>query len=120
MTKNKTIETYINNYPKEVQKLLLSIKELINKITPEAEETISYGIPTFKLNGVNLVHFAAYKKHLGFYPTPSAITAFEKELIKYKQAKGSVQFPLNEALPIKLIEKIVRFRVKEITKKSLP
>lgn len=79
-----------------------------------ASETISYGMPTFKLSGKNLVHFAAYEKHVGFYPTPSGIEAFKKDIEKYKHAKGSVQFPLNQPIPYDLVEKIVKYRVKEV------
>lgn len=84
----------------------------IKKSAPEAEEKISYQIPTFYLNG-NLIHFAGYKNHIGFYPTSSGIKAFKKELSKYKNSKGSVQFPLDEKLPLALIKKIVKYRVKE-------
>ena len=88
------------------------MRETIHEIAPEAEETIRYGIPTFTLNG-NLVHFAAFKNHIGFYPTPSAIVAFREELSLYRQAKGSVRFPINEPIPFDLIRRIVQFRVKE-------
>jgi uncharacterized protein YdhG (YjbR/CyaY superfamily) len=90
---------------------------VIRKAAPGATEAIKYGIPTFVL-GENLVHFAAFKKHIGFYPTPSAITAFRDKLSVYKSAKGSVQFPLESPMPLKLIEQIVRFRVKEVLGKS--
>ena len=85
---------------------------MIRDSAPASEETINYGIPTFKLNG-NLVHFAAYKHHIGFYPTPSALEVFKKELSDYKQAKGSLQFPLNKPIPFELVKEIVKFRVKE-------
>jgi uncharacterized protein YdhG (YjbR/CyaY superfamily) len=110
--KLKTINSYIENFPSEVQVLLEKMRATISKAAPDAEETIGYGIPTFKLNG-NLVHFAGYKNHIGFYPAPSAIKAFQKELSVYEGAKGSVQFPLNKALPLALVAKIVKFRVKE-------
>ncbi len=116
-TKPKTIEEYIALYPQETQKILEQIRATIKKAAPKAEETINYGIPTFKLNG-NLVHFAAYKQHIGFYPAPSGITAFKKELSVYKGAKGSVQFPLNQPMPLALITKIVKFRVKENLEKK--
>ncbi len=106
------IDNYISGFPKEVQDMLEKIRTAIIKAAPAAEETIGYGIPTFKLHG-NLVHFAGYKNHVGFYPAPSAIKAFEKELSIYKGAKGSVQFPLDKPLPVALITKIVKFRVKE-------
>lgn len=113
-TKNKftTIDEYINTFPKDVQKILEQIRKTIKEVAPEAEEAISYQIPTFKLNG-NLVHFAAFKNHIGFYPTPSGQKAFEKELSVYKSGKGSVQFPLNKPMPLSLIRKIVKYRVKE-------
>lgn len=108
----KDIDSYIKLQPKDVQVILEKVREAISKAAPEAEETINYGIPTFTLNG-NLVHFAAYKSHIGFYPTPSAIEAFKKELSVYEGAKGSVQFPLDKAMPLTLISKIVKYRVKE-------
>jgi uncharacterized protein YdhG (YjbR/CyaY superfamily) len=107
-----TINDYIASFPKDVQKILESIRETVQKAAPEATEKISYGMPTFVLNG-NLVHFAAFKNHIGFYPVPSGIEKFKKELSKYKGAKGSVQFPLDEPMPLELIRKIVKFRVKE-------
>ncbi len=106
------IDSYIAQFPKEVQSKLKQIKKIITTLAPKAEETISYGIPTFKLNG-NLVHFAAFKKHLGFFPTPSAIVKFKKELATYKTSKGSIHFPLDQTIPIELIQKIVKFRIKE-------
>jgi uncharacterized protein YdhG (YjbR/CyaY superfamily) len=111
------IDGYIAAFPEDVQKKLQEIRATIKKAAPEAEETISYAIPTFKLNG-NLVHFAAFKNHIGFYPTPTAIEAFRKELSVYESAKGSVQFPLNEPLPHALITKIVKFRVKDNLEKG--
>ena len=110
--KFETIDEYITIFPKNVQDILEKLRKVIRKSAPEAEETISYGMPTFKLNG-NLVHFAAYKNHIGFYPTPSGIEAFKKELSQYKGAKGSVQFPIDKPIPLDLVEKIVIFRVKE-------
>ncbi len=107
-----TIDQYIAAFPGEVQRLLQQMRETIRKAAPSAEETISYAIPTFKLNG-NLVHFAAFKNHIGFYPGPSGIEAFKKELSAYEGAKGSVQFPLDEPLPLALVTKVVKFRVKE-------
>ncbi|MHC1757698.1 MAG: iron chaperone [Methanosarcina sp.] len=106
------IDEYIAIFPKNVRDILEELRKVIRESAPEAEETISYGMPTFKLNG-NLVHFAAHKNHIGFYPTPSAIVAFKKELSSYKQAKGSVQFPINEPIPFDIVKKIVEFRVKE-------
>ena len=97
--------------------LLGQMRATIKKAAPQAEEKISYAMPIFFLNG-NLVHFAGYKNHIGFYPAPSGISAFNDELSKYKGAKGSVQFPLDEPLPLVLITKIVKFRVKENLEKS--
>ena len=108
----KTIDAYVAVFPKDVQKILENLRQVIRETAPEAEETIDYGIPTFKLNG-NLVHFAAFKNHIGFYPNPSGIEAFKKELSPYKQSKGTVQFPLDKPIPIDLVKKIVEFRVKE-------
>lgn len=112
MHKPKTVEEYISLYPKEVQKVLEKIRKTIKQSAPQAEEVIGYGIPTYKLNG-NLVHFGAFKNHIGFYPSPQAIMYFKNDLAQYKQAKGSVQFPLNEEMPLNLIKKIVEYRVKQ-------
>jgi len=109
---SKTIDEYNAMFPKNIQDILEKIRRVIKESALKSEETISYGIPTFKLNG-NLVHFAAFKNHIGFYPTPSAIVAFKKELSPYKQAKGSVQFPLEKPIPYDLVKKIVKYRVKE-------
>lgn len=108
----ETIDEYIAGFPKDVQKSLQQMRKTIRKAAPGAEETINYAIPTFKLNG-NLVHFAAFKNHIGFYPAPSGIEAFRDELSPYAGAKGSVQLPLNEPLPLPLIARIVEYRVKE-------
>lgn len=113
MINYKDIDEYIKAYPKDVQEKLIQIRKLIKKLVPAGTESISYGMPTIKLNGKNLVHFAGYKSHIGFYPTPSALTAFEKELSIYKTSKGTAQFKLDEDLPIKLIEEMVKFRIKE-------
>lgn len=107
-----TIDGYIRQFPPETRKILEKLRAVIRKAAPEAEEKISYRMPTFTLHG-NLVHFAAYRSHVGFYPTPSGITAFREELSGYKGAKGSVQFPLDRPLPYALIARIVRFRVAE-------
>lgn len=114
MINYKNIDEYIKTFPADVQKKLQKIREIISKISPTAVETISYGMPTFKLNGKNLAHFAGYKNHIGFYPTPSGITNFEKELAVYKTSKGAAQFKIDEDIPEKLIEKIIKFRVGEI------
>jgi uncharacterized protein YdhG (YjbR/CyaY superfamily) len=112
----KNIDTYIANHPKDIQVLLQQMRTTIQKAAPKATESIKYGMPTFELNG-NLIHFAAFKKHMGLYPTPSATTAFKKELAKYKTTKGAIQFPLDEKLPLTLVSAITKFRVKEVTVK---
>ncbi len=112
----KTIEEYIQLFPEEVKKILQIVRKTIQEEVPTATEAISYQMPTFKLHGKNLVHFAAWKQHIGFYPTPSGLDAFKKDLERYNGAKGSVQFPLNEPMPLSLIRKIVRYRVGEVEK----
>ena len=108
----QTIDEYISTFPEDVQRILNELRQTIKEAAPEAQETINYQIPTFTLNG-NLVHFAAFEKHIGFYPTPSGMEAFKQELSRYKGAKGSVQFPIDEPLPLPLIRRIVEYRVKE-------
>jgi uncharacterized protein YdhG (YjbR/CyaY superfamily) len=108
----KTIDEYIAGFPQDIQEILEKIRVTIREAAPDAEETISYQIPTFTLKGY-LVHFAAFKKHIGFYPTPTGIEAFRKELSAYQSAKGSVRFPLDKPIPFALISEIVKFRVKE-------
>lgn len=110
--KPENIDDYIAAFPEEVQQLLQQVRETIQNAAPQAQEVISYAIPTYVLNG-NLVHFAAFKNHIGFYPGPSGIAACKEELSIYKGAKGSVQFPLKEPIPFDTISKIVQFRVKE-------
>jgi uncharacterized protein YdhG (YjbR/CyaY superfamily) len=112
-----SIDEYIAGFSRDVQAMLTQVRATIRAVAPDAGETINYGIPTFVLNG-NLVHFAAFRNHIGFYPTPSAIEEFKDELSPYKSAKGSVQFPIDQPMPLNLIEKIVRFRVKEARAKS--
>ena len=112
-----SIDEYIATFPKDIQKILEELRATIKAAAPNAEEKISYQMPTFFLNG-NLVHFAAFKEHIGFYPTPSGIEAFKKELAVYKGAKGSVQFPLDQPMPLDLIRRIVEFRVDENLKKK--
>ena len=104
-------------FPEEVRKILEELRVTIKAAAPAAEERISYQMPTFFLKG-NLVHFAAYKRHIGFYPTPSGIEKFQKELAVYASAKGSVQFPLDKPIPYALIRRIVKFRVKESLEKA--
>jgi uncharacterized protein YdhG (YjbR/CyaY superfamily) len=108
----KTIDEYIGTFPKNIQRILEELRQAIRESAPKAEETISYQIPTFKQNG-NLVHFAAFKNHIGFYPTSSAIGAFKAKLSNYEVSKGTVRFPINEPIPFDLIREMVRFRVKE-------
>jgi uncharacterized protein YdhG (YjbR/CyaY superfamily) len=108
-----TMDGYIASFPKNVQSILEKIRQTIGKAAPGAVEAISYQIPTFKLNGSNLVHFAAWKDHIGFYATPSGNAAFKKELAQYKVAKGSIQLPLEAPIPYDLVTKMVLFRVKE-------
>jgi uncharacterized protein YdhG (YjbR/CyaY superfamily) len=111
-TKHNNIDEYIADFPEDIQKKLQQVRKAIRKAAPEAEEAISYAMPTFKLNG-NLVHFAGYKNHIGFYPAPQGIEAFQEELSKYKGAKGSVQFPLDQPMPLDLIKRIVEYRVEK-------
>ncbi|SDF98564.1 iron chaperone [Chitinophaga filiformis] len=111
------IDTYIAEFPEDVQARLQEVRATIRKAAPEATEAIKYAIPTFVLKG-NLVHFAAFKSHIGFYPAPTGIKAFEKELSVYKQGKGSVQFPLDQPMPLALITRIVEYRVKQNTEKE--
>jgi uncharacterized protein YdhG (YjbR/CyaY superfamily) len=111
------IDSYIASFPEDTRALLEQIRSTVRKAAPEAKEIINYRMPTFVLNG-NLVHFAAFKNHIGFYPTPSGIEAFKKELSVYEGSKGSVQFPLNKPIPLDLISRIVKFRVKETLEKQ--
>lgn len=109
----ETIDEYIQTFPKDIQTILEKFRQTIREVAPTAEETISYQMPTFKLNGKPLVYFAAWKDHIGFYAMPSGHNAFKKELSQYQGAKGSVRFPLNKPIPYDLVKKIVAFRVKE-------
>ncbi|KUO75863.1 MAG: hypothetical protein APF81_05385 [Desulfosporosinus sp. BRH_c37] len=112
-----SIDEYISKSPLEIQETLKILRKVIKEAAPEAEEKISYQMPTFALHG-NLVHFAACKKHIGFYPTPSGIDSFKHELSEYKGSKGSVQFPIEKPLPYELIREIVKFRVAENVNKA--
>lgn len=109
----KNIDEFIGNFPPDVQIILEKLRKTIQETAPGTEEAIRYGIPTFRLNDENLVHFSAFQKHIGFYPTPSAIVAFKKDLSAYKGAKGSVQFPFDKPIPFDLVRRIVKYRVKE-------
>jgi uncharacterized protein YdhG (YjbR/CyaY superfamily) len=116
MTPNQTpkdIDEYIAGFPNDVQQILEKIRATIKKATPDAEETISYQIPTFTLKGKYLVYFAAFKKHIGFYPAPIGNAEFKKELAVYGAGKGTAKFPLDQPIPFDLIRKIVKFRAKE-------
>ena len=113
------IDDYIAGFPKEIQGILEKVRKTIGSAAPGAQETIRYQIPTFTLNG-NLVHFAAFKNHIGFYPTPTGIAKFKKQLSAYEGAKGSVQFPLSQPIPYALITRIVKFRVKENLERAAP
>lgn len=106
----ESVDSYIAGFPKETQDLLSQMRDAIKKVAPNASEKISYGIPTFVLHG-NLVHYAGYKNHIGFYPGGGGIKQFNEELSGYKSAKGSVQFPLNKPLPLELVGKITAFRI---------
>ncbi len=111
-TSATNIDLYIKGFPHAIQIILQKIRKTIKQAAPQAEEAIKYGMPTFVFGG-NLVHFAAFKNHIGFYPTPSGIHQFQKELSSYKTSKGAIQFPLDQRIPFPLIAKIVKFRVKE-------
>ena len=108
----ESIDEYIGTFPKDIRSKLESIRRAVKEEAPDAKEVISYGMPAFKLNRV-LVYFAAQRKHIGFYPTASGISAFEEELSQFKHSKGAVQFPIDEPVPLELVRKVVRFRVKE-------
>jgi len=108
----ETFEEYLGNFPPEIRKRLIQIRNLVKKAAPDAAEKISYGMPAFTLNGM-LLYYAAHTKHIGLYPLTSAVKAFSEELRPYKTAKGSIQFPNDKPLPLKLISEIIKFRVSE-------
>ncbi len=112
----KTIDEYISTFPEDVQAILQKLRQTIKAAAPEAEEAISYQMPTFKLHG-NLVHFAAFKNHIGLYPAPSGIEGFVKELAPYVVSKGSIRFPKDQPIPFDLVSRIVQYRVKETLEK---
>ena len=114
----KNTDDYIASFPLETQAILTQVRATIKKAAPNAEESISYAMPAYKLNGKPLVYFAGYKNHIGFYATPTGHEAFEKDLAIYKQGKGSVQFPLNKPMPLDLITRITKFRAEENLKKA--
>ena len=114
----KTIDAYIDSFPEAVRVILQTLRQTVKEEAPEAEETIKYGMPTFTFHG-NLVYFGAWKKHIGFYPITRAMEAALEELSAYNTSgKGTIQFPLNQALPLPLIRKIVQFRVKEVLERK--
>ena len=113
-----SIDAYILTFPPEIQNILEQVRAIIQKNAPNAEEKISYGMPTFTLNKVNLVHFAAFKSHIGFYPTPVGMDEFKNDLAGYKTGKGSVQFPLDQPMPFDLIKRIVEFRIQDVLNKA--
>ncbi len=113
-----TIDEYIAGFPEDVQDILQKIRAAIRDVVPDATEAIKYAIPTFMLNGKNLVHFGGFKKHIGFYPAPSGLVQFKGELAGYQGTKGAVQFPLDEPIPYDLIRKITAFRVQEEMEKA--
>lgn len=112
MSSAKTIDEYIGSFPKDVQATLQKIRQTIQKAAPEANEKMAYGLPTFTFHG-NLVHFGAYKTHIGFYPAPSGIAAFQKELAQYQTGKGTLRFSLDEAIPYDLIARVVQYRAEQ-------
>ena len=114
-SKARSIDEYIAEFPPETRRVLEELRALVRATAPDATETISYAIPTFDLNGRHLVHFAGYARHIGFYPASSGIAAFKKDLAPYKSARGSVQFPLDQPMPMDLIRRIVEFRVGDET-----
>ena len=113
-----TVDAYIAGFPKETQEILELVRATIKKAAPEAEEKISYAIPTFTLHNEYLVYFAAFKNHIGFYPTPVGMEEFKKDLSPYKQGKGSVQFPMDQPMPLDLITKIVKYRIQKNAEKT--
>ncbi len=112
----KTVDEYISGFPENVQAILEKLRRVIKESAPEAQETISYGMPAFKLKG-NLVYFAAWKNHIGLYGASSAVDAFEKEQSPYEISKGTIRFPLDKPIPFELVAKIVKFRVNEVSSK---
>lgn len=116
MTNYKNIDEYIATFPEDIQKILQSVRQAIHEAVPGVEEKISYGMPAFRLKEKNLMYFAGFKNHIGLYPLPSGIENFKKDLSVYKQGKGSVQFPINQPMPLDLIKKVAKFRAEEILK----
>jgi uncharacterized protein YdhG (YjbR/CyaY superfamily) len=118
-SRSKNVDEYVSKFPKNVRDVLEELRRVIREAAPEAEETFSYGMPTFKLNGKALVYFAAWKKHIGLYPvTPALMEAFKKELSQLKTSTGTLQLPLDKQVPFDLVKRIVKFRVKESEKNA--
>ena len=117
MAKPQNHDEYIDSFPPPTRDLLQQMRETVQQAAPDAVEVISYSMPAFKLNGKMLIWYAGYERHIGFYPGSSPIIAFQKEISEYKNAKGSVQFPLDKPLPVGLISRMVRFKADEITQK---
>jgi len=115
--KYNDVQTYVADFPEDVRKKLERMREIIQRSAPKSQEVISYSMPAYKMNSV-LVYFAAFKNHIGFFPTASGVKAFQHQIEKYKWSKGTIQFPLDQPLPEKLITAIVRFRVKEDLEKA--
>jgi uncharacterized protein YdhG (YjbR/CyaY superfamily) len=113
-----TIDGYIDAFPAEVQSILQEMRAAIRSVIPDAEEAIAYGIPTFRLSGRNVVHFGGFKKHIGFYPTPSGAEQFKEALAAYPGSKGTVQFPLDRPIPYDLVREITAFRAEEARQKA--
>ena len=118
MNKTESIADYIETFPQTIQTQLRQVYNVIKGALPKAEEAISYGMPTFKVKGKNVVHFAAFTNHIGFYPTPDGIAKFQAELSQYKSAKGSVQFPLHQPMPLDLIKEITLYRLQQTIEKG--
>lgn len=118
METHNTVDAYIGSFPENIQKELEKLRTLIKGLAPEAMESMSYGMPGYKLNKKPLVYFAAWRDHISFYPTPNGMEAFEDDLLPYKTGKGTAQFPLDKPLPYRLIEKIVKFRIEEVLSKK--
>jgi uncharacterized protein YdhG (YjbR/CyaY superfamily) len=116
-TKFKTVDEYFSTFPENVRAILEGLRKTIRQAAPQAEELISYNMPAFKLNGM-LVYYAAYKEHIGFYPTASPIKVFKEELKNYKTSKGAIQFPIKKHIPVSLVKNIVKFRIKENLEKA--
>ncbi len=119
LTSTKNVDAYIASFPKKVQPLLRQMRKTINAAAPNAQESISYGMPAYKYIGKPLVYFAGYEKHIGFYATPTGNLLFKKDLADYKPGKGSIQFPIDQPLPLALITKIVVYRLKENEEKAM-